>query len=296
LDRCRAALARSAPTALGDPVARTVGDLLCRGKLLRGLIVYLAGGASGGCPAVLDTPAHAIELLHGASLIHDDIVDHAAHRRGVPALHKQVGPEVALILGDYLLVHAYSVLAGAGDLAAEAVRVVSRYAQECCVGQARELGPKDPVTEDVYVSTVRAKTGAVFAAAAELGVLAAGGGAELRAAARQYGESLGVAYQVGDDVVDLSGDGPEPGEPVGLLLAGQRATLPLIYMAERGIAPSAHSRGLVEALEWEEVLRCVRATQRRYIDAAVEALRAFGPSFEVRALGSLARFAGRPLC
>jgi len=302
LDRCRRALARSAPTALGDLLAREAGELLCRGKLVRGLIVHLAGaasgagasgaGASGSRADPLETCAYAIELLHGASLVHDDIVDRGTRRRGVPALHKQTGMEVALVLGDYLLVHAYAVLASLGGLSADAVGLVSRYAQECCVGQARELAPTEPVTESVYVSIARAKTGAVFAAAAELGVLVAGGTAARRAAAEQYGRSLGVAYQIRDDVLDLNREAPARGEPGGALLGEQRATLPVIYLGERGPIPPADPAGMVDALEWETVLRRVRATQRHYIDSAVDALGAFEPSFEAGALGALAQFAG----
>jgi geranylgeranyl pyrophosphate synthase len=233
---------------------------------------------------MLDISAHAIELLHGASLIHDDIVDNAPHRRGVPALHKQVGPEVALVLGDYLLVRAYAVLGGMGDLAADAVSLVSRHAQRCCLGQAQEL-QLTQTTEKAYISTVSAKTGAVFAAAAELGVLAANGTMAQRAAARRYGESLGVAYQISDDVADLIEDTAIAATPIGSRLAGQRATLPLIYLAERGNIPLT---GSVDPRECEHVLERLRATQRSYINAAVEALHAFEPSYEVGALGALA--------
>jgi len=178
------------------------------GKLLRATLVLASGSPLGASDAALLPAAVSIELLHLASLVHDDIIDEATERRGAPALHVTEGRDRALVLGDLLIVAAFAVIgelrdAASADAFAGSVEVLSRAAEQCCLGQLDELDPRDhALSEDDYLDLVAKKTGALFAAAAALGALAAGADSEDVATLAALGTRLGMAYQIRDDLRD----------------------------------------------------------------------------------------------
>jgi geranylgeranyl diphosphate synthase type I len=200
LTRCRrdllAGLARAPETA-------AVTRYFERGKMLRARLVFLSAAAVGGDPSEAMAGAMAIELLHGASLVHDDIIDGSPERRGLPALHRELGVGRAIAIGDYLILHALSELARchvvADDRHARAMEALVHWGKECCRGEISELGTP-PL--DAYEHVARRKTGSLFAAAATLGALLAGASRDQTDALAAFGLSVGVAYQLSDDLVD----------------------------------------------------------------------------------------------
>jgi geranylgeranyl pyrophosphate synthase len=292
--------------------ADTATALLARyfsgGKFFRACLVFLATAATGGDPKKLIPAAAAVELLHTASLIHDDIVDEATVRRGRPALHVHVGMEPALVLGDYLILQAFAVLREA-EAAFEVARVLealhalNHYARACCLGELGEL-PSSSQTdlEEEYLAIARGKTASPFAAAATLPVILNGGSTTDIEALRTYGLNLGIAMQIRDDILDLTGDAQVLGKPVGNSLARGRPLLPLIYLDHYGslagrreylrIQQRGNERvALLVLLKEEGILNRVESILERHLSAALQALECLPCSDEVVPLRVLAHFA-----
>jgi geranylgeranyl pyrophosphate synthase len=209
---CRARLREVASRSGGAEV----GAVAAAGKLLRATLVLAVGSPLGAARAALVPAAVTVELLHFASLVHDDIIDGATERRGAPALHVSAGRDRALVLGDLLIAAAFDVVgevrAPAGAEAfGRAVEVLSTGAQRCCVGQLEELEARDrPLSEERYLDVVEKKTGSLFATAALLGGVVGGASDEELAPLAALGRQLGVAYQVRDDRRDRVDDRPAP--------------------------------------------------------------------------------------
>jgi geranylgeranyl diphosphate synthase, type I len=210
LAECRERLRGVASDNGGAEVAAMVREA----KLLRATLVLAAGSPLGASSSALIPAAVSIELLHLASLVHDDIIDDAIERRGVPALHVTAGRSRALVVGDLLIVAAFDVLsevriAVPAEMFANAVEALSKGAQQCCHGQLAELDPRNHVlSEEDYLDVVAKKTGALFSVAATLGALIAGAGDEELAALATFGTELGSAYQIRDDLRDSKEDEP----------------------------------------------------------------------------------------
>lgn len=218
LDACRGSLRRDvANSPCSDHVLRYVVS----GKMLRPLVTFMAASAVGGNPAEAIAGARAIELLHVASLVHDDIMDRALERRGLPSLHLQVGVDRAVVIGDYLLLRATNVLTEDvkrnSATTVRALTALCAYAERCCHGQVRELeSAAAEASEREYTAIAESKTGAPFAAAASVGaILGSGCDKEIEALAR-YGTMIGVAFQISDDLRDLRFDAPSGETPRGL--------------------------------------------------------------------------------
>lgn len=279
------------------------------GRMFRALLAFVAASALGIEPRKMIPVASALELLHGASLIHDDVVDEAAERRGRPALHVQMGIGPALILGDYLILRAFTVLQESHHVygpekVSEAAHTLNRYAQWCCLGELHELMPTrkgDP--EDEYFTIVQGKTASQFAAAVTLPAIVGGGTSEDIEALRTYGLNVGIAFQIQDDVLDIVEDTGVLGTPVGIGVAKERLLLPVIYLECYG-SPAAlrHYRRISQTeadravhlaalLKEEGIWDRIQVTQDRYVSAALEALECLHPSAARANLSVLARYA-----
>ena len=214
-----------------------VGDYLMKvpGKLFRPTLVLLSSDLEGESPRSALTLAAVVELVHVATLVHDDAVDHSVLRRGMPTVNAVWSHQVAIILGDYLYSRAVTELARLGDL--EAVRVLASAANRMSVGEMRQLLAYDDVTysEAEYFRLIDAKTASLMSAACELGALA--GNPALRIPLRRYGHALGIAFQITDDMLDYEGTESVTGKPAGLDLRGRKVTLPLVG-ALREMAPA----------------------------------------------------------
>jgi octaprenyl-diphosphate synthase len=214
------------------PILNQVGGhvLATRGKKFRPTLLLLVARLRGhlGADAVLC--AAVVELVHAAALIHDDSVDRSALRRGVPTVNGLWSDEMAIIMGDYLYAQAMAILVR--NKLEAAMEIMARVVAEMSCGEALEFQyARDlSVTEEQYEELIRAKTGSLIGAAAEIGAGLNGGGrdAERRARYRRFGERVGVAFQIADDLMDYLGDSRVAGKPVGADLAEGKVTLPLI--------------------------------------------------------------------
>ena len=228
------------------PLIAQVNSHLIRmqGKMFRPTLLLLADSATAPAPDARSLPlAAVVELIHLATLVHDDAVDHSVLRRGMPTINALFSHQVAVIMGDYLYSRAVIELVRLADL--EALRVLSRVTNEMTVGEMRQLLAHDPLafSEDDYDLLIRAKTASLISGACEVGALS--GTAAEREAMRQFGEGLGMAFQIIDDLLDFTGDEEATGKPAGLDLREHKVTLPLIHALPK---MSAAQRTQVEAL------------------------------------------------
>lgn len=218
-------------TGHGPVLARHAGDTIAAGgKRLRPMLVCLAAGAPPPETDGLVRAAVAVELVHGATLVHDDVLDGSALRRGRPTVVATAGRAAATATGDLLFSRAFAELAGGGS--PDAVQVLARASRELAMGELaqREDAYRLDVSVDRYLSRCRLKTAVLFRAACELGALEAGGEPE---AVGAFGEGIGLAFQILDDVLDVSGPPERTGKPRGADLLDGTVTLPLILARSR---------------------------------------------------------------
>jgi octaprenyl-diphosphate synthase len=214
-----------------------------QGKLFRPTLLLLSDEATGCRDPRTITLAAVVELIHVATLVHDDSVDHSVLRRGMPTINSLFSHQVSVIMGDYLYSRAVIELVRLDDL--EPLRVLSRVTNEMTVGEMRQLLAHEPLefSEAAYDLLIQAKTASLLSGACEVGALRAP--AEERAALRRYGTALGMAFQIVDDLLDYVGDPHVTGKPTGTDLREHKLTLPLIAALPR-MEPAG--RRLVEAL------------------------------------------------
>ncbi len=204
-----------------------------RGKRLRPAVLLLAAECAGGATERSINLAAVVEIVHNASLIHDDIVDDSSSRRGRRSAKAVWGNKVSVLLGDHLLAKGFSLLPEADR--ARLVEEMARVAMRMCEGQVKELRRAGrPVSEREYLEMVKAKTGALFRFCARVGAETGGGSAELAQTLAEFGERFGVAFQLADDILDLVGCNGRSGKPEARDLSEGKFTLPLILAASQG--------------------------------------------------------------
>jgi geranylgeranyl pyrophosphate synthase len=210
----------------GERLAEQAGATIAAGgKRLRPLLVFLSAGVPPPASAELVRAAVAVELIHGATLVHDDVIDGSSLRRGRPTVVAVAGRRVATATGDLLFSRAFAELATGGAL--EAVRVLARASSELAAGELmqRDDAWSAQVSEVRYLERCRLKTAVLFRAACELGAIHGGGA---RAQLGNFGERIGLAFQILDDVLDVTGPADRTGKPRGADLLDGTITLPLI--------------------------------------------------------------------
>ena len=246
--------------------------------------------------------AAAVELTHLASLYHDDVMDEADVRRHVPSANATYGNSTAILVGDLLFGTASSIVA---DLGPMAVKIQAETFVRLCAGQIRDARPgpgtDDPI--DHYLGVLADKTGVLIATAARYGAMFSGCDAETTNIMRAYGERLGVAFQLADDLLDIAADGQISGKQPGTDLREGVATLPILYVRAAEdprdvelLELLAHDlraddRGVQRALELlraHPALARARETTRQVAQEARDALRPLGEGSAVRALDALA--------
>ena len=178
--------------------------------------------------------ATAVEFMHTATLLHDDVVDESGMRRGSKTARVIWGNQASVLVGDYLLGQAFRMMVDVGSLAA--LEVLSSAACVIAEGEVLQLSAAKNLetTEDDYLSVIRAKTAALFAAAAEVGPIIADAGASHRAALKAYGTNLGLAFQLVDDALDYGGNASDLGKNVGDDFREGKVTLPVLLAYRRG--------------------------------------------------------------
>ena len=227
------------------PLIREVSDhlLQIRGKMFRPTLALLASDVDGRSEPRATTLAAVIELMHLATLVHDDSVDHSVLRRGLPTVNSLFSHQIAVIMGDFLYSRALTALVAMGDL--DIMKIVTDVANELTIGEMHQLAAVDALSfgEADYYQLIRAKTASLIAGACESGALC--GAAEFRAPLAEYGDRLGMAFQIADDILDYTGNQAVTGKPAGLDLREHKVTLPLIAALPR---VSAASRTRIDEL------------------------------------------------
>lgn len=227
------------------------------GKRLRPSLVVLTSRAGPARSRSTDLAAAAIELVHLATLYHDDVIDGTETRRGVATAHSKWGIEIAVLAGDYLFARACGLGAVAGG---EVPGILAEAIAEVCEGQIVETaGAGDPLrTVDEYLATIGLKTAALFKASCELGAATSEADPPVRSALVRYGESLGLAFQMVDDLLDIIGDPGVTGKKPGTDLKEGVFTAPVLIASSRD---PALARRLDEGrTELDEVLPSLHGT------------------------------------
>jgi octaprenyl-diphosphate synthase len=277
--------------------------LTAQGKQLRPMLVCLSGEAVGTVREAHRTVAVIIEMIHLATLVHDDVIDEAQLRRGRLTLAANWGNEVSVLLGDCLFAHALKLAASFPT--PEVCRAAAGAANTVCAGeilQSRSRGDFD-ISRAHYFKMLGMKTGELFALSCDLGGFVSETSDARRNALRKYGLALGTAYQLYDDCLDVLGSEAAAGKTLGADLAKGKMTLPIIIVRDRAEAADkerlrrwlanwepAFLAGVVELMVKYDAFSESRAVIQQYLVTAQEALRAL-PSTDGRtSLAGLTEF------
>jgi octaprenyl-diphosphate synthase len=216
------------------------------GKRLRPLLTVSAARLVGGRGDAALKLAAAVEFIHTATLLHDDVVDSSQLRRGKVAAHLIWGAPSSVLVGDFLFARAFELMVETGSL--KALEILARASRVIAEGEVLQLTRAHDMrlSESTYLEIIGAKTAELFAAAAEAGAVASGADDRQAAALRSFGHNLGLAFQLADDALDYSGVAETLGKNAGDDFREGKATLPLILAIERS--------GAREAAFWERVI------------------------------------------
>lgn len=285
-----------------------IGDYLraSGGKRVRPALTLLAAYASGGdasSPNVVRM-ATVMEMLHTATLVHDDIIDNAELRRNRPSVNSRFGNQTAVLMGDWLYMSAFETSLQERSLPVlDILTAVTRKMTEGELIQLMLLGRVD-LDEEQYLDVVRRKTAYLFSACCEIGAMLGGAGEAEQKALRDYGLHLGTAFQLVDDLLDFTGSDESLGKASGVDLLEGKVTLPLIYLLEVDEAARAAVQTVVREGNYEIVPRAMlldaaeksgalERTRRRaaeFASAARQSLAALAPSEYADALRSIPEF------
>jgi len=256
------------------------------GKRLRPALVLLTAKCGRYDIAKLKPAAMAVELTHAATLVHDDVIDRSAVRRGRPTVAATLGDEPAIVIGDFYFAKAYEQAARTDST--EVVGVLARTVMEICAGEVRQQAIRYDYRTEVaeYMQRIEAKTATLLAACCDIGSVLAALPPKQRTALHTYGQMLGLAFQIADDVLDYLGSVGEIGKPIGHDIAEGFATLPLMLAKEDPDTASKLDRVLsngrkLTAQEAQHVVELVRGSNapqqaldraREYASVARESL------------------------
>ncbi len=210
------------------------------GKRLRPALALLAGGATGNiCPSHFDL-AVVVELIHAATLVHDDILDGADKRRGQPTANAKWGNAISVLLGDCLFAHALKLSSSFPN--GEIGRRIAHAASDVCSGEIIQTQRRFDLTLSVpdYYKIIEMKTGALFAASTELAAFINEADVEVISAFKTFGLRLGTAYQIYDDCLDLAGDEAKAGKTLGSDLRKGKLTLPILHLLQHSDTAERH--------------------------------------------------------
>ena len=284
------------------------------GKQLRPLLSLLVARV---CRSLPDEPlprdsirfAAATELLHNATLLHDDVADNSSVRRGVPTIKSLLGGPASVLIGDFWLVRAMDIILSSQAYGSTAIRIFAKTLSDLAEGEMLQLQKAEScdTTEEDYFRIIYSKTASLFEATGETAALSVGASEDLVRFVREYCVSLGIAFQIRDDMLDYS-DGAALGKPVGADLDERKITLPLLGVL-RGAAPddAARIRSMVvevpEHPEYKKVINelvfksggyeYASSKLEEYAGKAISALRTLPESEEKHYLAEMASFTVR---
>lgn len=282
----RAVNAHLARSLAGSPdeLYRAARHLIIHGgKRLRPYMVIRSCQMLGGSATDARRAASAVEMVHNFTLLHDDIMDNDDVRHGVPTVHKRFGVPVAILAGDILFSKAYQTLAGSGGRGArpgspkaggQTHELVSRLASACvdvCEGQMLDIkmaGAKRLPSQKEYITMIGKKTAALFDVSCAMGAVCAGAGAPDVKNLSGFGRSLGIAFQITDDLIGVTGDASVTKKPVGNDIREGKKSLPIL-MAIEASSGTRHRRTISSAFGNPRASRSM-------LDSAVESVRELG--------------------
>ena len=289
---------------LVSDVARHI--LFAGGKRLRPLLLVLSAKLCGYDNAYAKTVSTALEYLHAATLLHDDIIDDAVLRRGKTVAHSLYGNAITVLVGDFLLARALAICADSGKI--KVIHIISNLTENMSTGEVHQLMRKGDVslTEDEYLEVIRRKTAVLFQAACTVSAVIAEAPEEKETALSDFGYHLGIAFQMADDLLDYTMDTQALGKEVGADLREGKLTLPVIHALQQA-NPTERSqmveiiqnedftvdefKTLVGLLEKNEGIAYTQKTAAANIEKAKNALSVFEPSKTKDTLFDIADYA-----
>ena len=287
------------------PLVEKIGSYIISagGKRLRPLVVLLGARACGLTDARPHTLAAIIEFMHTSTLLHDDVVDTSDLRRGRATANALWGNAASVLVGDFLYSRSFEMMVALNDM--RIMQVLASATNVIAEGEVLQLSKvRDASTDEAtYMEVIRSKTAMLFEASTHTAAILARAPTEQAEALRRYGDSLGIAFQLVDDLLDYSGNAEAMGKNVGEDLAEGKPTLPLIYTMREGTAEQASlvrkaiQKGgtddiapIREAVENSGALEYTANLARQHADEAINLLQALPPSTYRDALEQLARF------
>jgi octaprenyl-diphosphate synthase len=201
-----------------------------RGKRLRPTLLLLTGHACGQVQATHHVLGAVVEMIHTATLVHDDVLDSADLRRHVPTVNARWGNQSSVLLGDFLFTHAFHLSATLGD--ARACAIIGQATNRVCEGELQQVGERGNLElgEDAYYSIIDGKTAELTSCCCRLGALYSHASPEVVEKLARYGRQLGIAFQIADDLLDIVGSERDTGKSLGTDLEQKKLTLPLIHL------------------------------------------------------------------
>lgn len=204
-----------------------------QGKRLRPILLLLSAAATGGVKECHYVLASVVEMIHLATLVHDDVLDDALIRRHVATVNSRWNNETSVLVGDFLFTHAFHLTASLGD--ARACRLIGRATNLVCEGELAQIYERGnlSLSEAQYMEIINGKTAELCAISTQLGALYSGADEKIIQAMDVYGRALGVAFQITDDLLDLLGTEEQMGKSLGSDLQKEKLTLPLIRLLDQ---------------------------------------------------------------
>jgi len=274
------------------------------GKRIRPMLVLLTAQAHAYRGTQHHTLAGLIEFIHTATLLHDDVVDESALRRGRQTANALFGNAASVLVGDFIYTRAFQMIVAVGDM--RIMQILADATNVIAEGEVLQLmNMHDPdVNEERYLQVIRSKTAKLFEAATEIGALAAGASTADVEAAAEYGRSLGTAFQLIDDVLDYSGNAEDIGKNVGDDLREGKPTLPLIYLLQHGTqsqrelvrtcienGDESHFSAILDAVTTSGALDYTKRAAEQAAQRAADAIQGWGDSQAKESLIKLCAFA-----
>lgn len=278
------------------------------GKQLRPMLALLFARACAGGKVTDATIRYAssAELLHNATLLHDDVADDSDQRRGVPTIRSLMGPSVAVLVGDYWLVKAMELILGGEEGDTSVIKIFSKTLSDLAEGEMLQLqkAQNGDTDKESYLRIIYNKTASLFEAACVSAAVSVDAVQEYVVAAREYATALGLAFQIQDDILDYAGT-ESVGKPLGVDILEQKITLPLLgAFSNAGALEESRVRSMVRDIvshpeyrdEIVSFVKCnggleyARSELQEYVDKAVNALSVLPDSYEKECLASLAYF------
>lgn len=252
-----------------------------RGKRLRPILTLLSAQACGAIEHAHVVLAAVVEMIHTATLVHDDVLDEATTRRHVATVNSRWSNETSVLLGDYLFTHAFHLTSSLGD--ANACRQIGHATNIVCAGEMAQVADRGnlSLTEEQYLRIIEAKTAELCAVSCSLGAQHAGASQAVCESLDGFGRALGVAFQIADDLLDVVGNERNTGKSLGTDLQKQKLTLPIIHLLSQASPAEAESirellahpgtntrQSLLPLLESRGALQYARARAEEFTETA----------------------------